>query len=95
VDGTYTGRAAPVFPNGIEGPFHIIVVADTGSAVYEDGRRANNQGSQAIEVLPKPAPDLRVEPSIVVPTEGQPDRSVAISWTVTNSGPRQRRGFLG
>jgi hypothetical protein len=92
VGGSYTGRASPVLPNGIEGPFHIIVVADTGSAVYEDGRRANNQGSQAMEVLPRPAPDLRVEPTIVVPAEGQPDRSVAISWTVTNSGPGNAEG---
>jgi hypothetical protein len=92
VGAAYTGRATPVLPDGIEGPFHIIVVADAGSTVYEDGRRDNNQGSQAIEVLPTPAPDLRVEPTIIVPPEGQPDRSVAISWIVTNSGVGNAEG---
>jgi hypothetical protein len=92
VGASYTGRATPVLPNGIEGPFHIIVVADSGSVVYEDGRRGDNAGSRALEVAPSPAPDLQVDPGISLPSEGQPDRSVAVSWTVTNSGAGDAEG---
>src|SRR5690348_1098781 len=58
---TYTAQATPKLPNGISGPFYILVRTDYSNQVFEAAQEGNNVSQpQAINVSLKPAPDLTV-----------------------------------
>lgn len=89
VGANYSATLTGTIPESASGPYYVFVVTDTGSAVFENGVRANNQSfaPQATLVSFVPASDLVVS-SITVPASGIAGQAPAtpISWTVVNQG---------
>src|SRR5262245_37308447 len=87
VDGTYSASGDFLLPDGISGDFHVFIVTDSGSNVFEFQFEGNNTGrtSTPVTVTEKPAPDL--QPTLVTgPASGQPGETVQVTWTVANNG---------
>ncbi|MBN2450718.1 MAG: putative Ig domain-containing protein, partial [Lentisphaeria bacterium] len=83
----------------IHGQYYVTVWADAADAVYEasfdvnvnpdapnDLHGSNFKAGNLINVLYRPAPDLRVT-AFSAPAEARAGESVTVSWTVTNKGP--------
>ncbi|HEY4634688.1 MAG TPA: CARDB domain-containing protein, partial [Candidatus Limnocylindrales bacterium] len=93
VGANYTAQAGVRLPDGIEGDFHVFVVADATGAVFEHGLDDNNTGRTVvpIAVTLTPAPDLVVN-SVTAPAASQPGETVSVTWTASNVGPGSAPG---
>jgi subtilase family serine protease len=100
--GQYYERTVQVsVPEGrhLRGQYYITVWTDSGDAVYEasfdinlnpdapnDIHGSNFKAGNLINVLYRPAPDLRVI-ALDAPAQARAGERVTISWTVANRGP--------
>lgn len=84
---SYTGNFSALLPPGTSQHYKLFVISDAGSAVFENGARANNtlEADHAIDVMPKPYADLQVQSVTAqgAATSGQP---LTLSWSVVNNG---------
>jgi subtilase family serine protease len=89
----YTQTLEVKVPDGITGPYYLLVYADAKNAVPESNE-TNNIGISATTVqfaLPPPA-DLTVT-SVTVPPTGVLGQEASISWSVLNQGANSATGL--
>ncbi len=72
------------------GTYFVVVQADTANLQPEIDE-ANNLVSRSLNLSLPPRPDLAIS-SITSVTNGSPGQTVAVKWTVTNSGPATATG---
>ena len=83
---SYTSTATVTLPQGISGPYYIIVGADAGGQVYNDPTGASSYTvSPAFTIQASPVPDLQVT-SVVAPPDAFSGQPITLSWTVDNAG---------
>ncbi|MAE65735.1 MAG: hypothetical protein CMJ18_15810, partial [Phycisphaeraceae bacterium] len=87
VDGNYTAESTLNLPEGVEGAFHVFVIADSGEQVYEFDFEDNNAGRTVnpIQVTRVPDPDLVVA-DVASPAGANPGESFNVQFTVENVG---------
>ena len=71
-------------PDGIEGTYYLILVADSGQNVYEKGLEDNNVLTRPIS-LTDLAPDLAIS-EFSVPATAIAGRTLDVDWLITNVG---------
>lgn len=84
---SYTGTATVSIPSGWGGSAHLFVLTDARGQVYEfefDGNNATPAG-QAL-ALTVVGPDLVIDGPPAAPATAQFGSTVALSWTVRNTG---------
>ncbi|MDR0673568.1 MAG: putative Ig domain-containing protein, partial [Zoogloeaceae bacterium] len=84
---SYTGRATITLPKNLEGEYYLLVRADTGLALGEGIRAANNTRASDMKLVIEryiPA-DLEVI-GITGPSEARPGDTVTVRYTVQNQG---------
>ena len=74
-------------PGGLQGRFHLFVVADYENAVFENGLKENNIGRKdgVFDVSPIPYADLVVD-SVEPISDGFSGQRFELAWTVSNQG---------
>lgn len=84
---SYPQSARLAIPQGLAGPYYVIVSANHNRAVNEEGRRANNvrATAQAVQVQLLPPVDL-VAGVLTIPVNGIPGQLAAITYSVLNQG---------
>ena len=83
--GSYQQSVSETVPNGLSGNYYLIVIADSGYAVFElDQVSKIGVSSSPIQVVSEPA-DLVVSGAIA-PASGQAGGGVLVDWTVANLG---------
>jgi len=87
VNDTYSVETTVTLPEGISGPYYILVNTDLTNAVFEKNFEDNNVSASlnAITVTLRPTPDLKVT-VVSPPVSGQPGQEVNVGWTVQNQG---------
>ncbi len=86
-NGSYAGTANVTLPNGITGTFHIVVVTNADGAVIEGPQANGGTGASGpLAVTLAPYADLGVSNVTAPPLLVGDPVSLAVSWTVTNSG---------
>ncbi|MCX5691996.1 MAG: Na-Ca exchanger/integrin-beta4, partial [Planctomycetota bacterium] len=87
VGDSYANQLLVRLPRGIEFNWYMIVVTDSGNAVYEYNAEGDNRRvSDPINVQLTPPPDLRVT-NVLAPATAFSGIGVNITYTVTNAGP--------
>ncbi len=86
---SYIAAAAVRIPRGLNGSYHVIVLADGEYRITEDNE-TNNSAFRAITLNVPPLPDLRLS-NVQAPDEGFGGQPVPVSWTVTNHGDSESR----
>lgn len=84
--GSYSQSVNAVLPNGVSGPYYLIVVTDHYNAV-EEANEGNNTGRSqaAVTISASLCPDLLVA-SVDSPASGSSSRTIRVNWTVKNNG---------
>ncbi len=83
--GRYQQSVSETLPNGLSGNYYLIVIADSGNAVFElDQASKIGVSSSSIQVLSEPA-DLVVS-AASAPASGPAGGGVLVNWTVANLG---------
>ncbi len=84
---SYTRREQVLLPGHIYGLYETVVTTNYNGRLYEYGATTNNTrvDDAPIPITLMPRPDLRVS-SIVAPAEADPNQSIALEFTVINSG---------
>jgi YD repeat-containing protein len=87
VNDSYPQSQTFSLPPGFTGNYHLFVVTDATSVVFENGSEANNAAEppNRFAVSPQPYADLVVS-SVDVPDEGASGQPLTVSWTITNQG---------
>ncbi|WP_294533083.1 CARDB domain-containing protein, partial [uncultured Rhodoblastus sp.] len=85
--GSYGNSVAVTLPQGLSGPYYIIVAADGGGQQKEGpGASGNNAlASSSFQVNASPTPLLEVE-NVIAPAQAFSGQPLTLSWTVTNAG---------
>lgn len=83
---SYTNVATVVIPPGNAGPFYILVLADSGAALFEHLGYNDSLGwnPDAMLVTLPPYVDLAANNVSLAPSSGVPGTQTTISWTVSN-----------
>ncbi len=80
-------------PSTLVGMRYIVVRTDTGNAVFELPPNGDSNNvtidDQAIDIQPRPDPNLQVVISSVTPTAVAGQTTVRVDWTVANVGTGQ------
>ncbi|MDH5639643.1 MAG: putative Ig domain-containing protein, partial [Nitrospira sp.] len=76
-----------VYPNWVEGRYHLFVKTDSTGAVFENSRETNNvaEAGNQLDAMRIPYADLQVE-AITVPATAQTGTPMRVSWIVRNHG---------
>ena len=84
---SYTKSAEILLPASFSERMRIYVVADSGNAVFENGKKANNRAEAAndVDVARKPYADLNLI-GIEVAADAQSGQALNVAWTVRNDG---------
>ena len=86
--GTYTVSRTVTLPDGIDGPYDVVVVTDIDNAVPEYAGEDNNAGGTAVTIAPRPLPDLWAMNVAADTAAGVfAGHVLSVSWTVFNGGP--------
>jgi subtilase family serine protease len=90
---SYTQTVDIQTPQGIAGPFFVIVAADRGNSIRERDAEDNNARSApgVMQLELQPPVDL-VAGTITVPANGVPGQTASITYTVENLGTQTARG---
>ncbi|MGA2035934.1 MAG: CARDB domain-containing protein, partial [Thermoguttaceae bacterium] len=89
VGGSYTHNVAVTLPDGLSGPFYLVV---TTGGPYEFIHTNNNTGvSGPVAVTLTPPPDL-APTQVSGPSTANAGDGVDVSWTVQNVGPGDAAG---
>ncbi|MDH4349648.1 MAG: hypothetical protein OEW56_00680, partial [Gemmatimonadota bacterium] len=83
--GSYAELRQVELPPGLDGDFHIGVLADGLNEVFEPETRANNYTAPAAISLSSPSADLAVE-VVTVPATAMSGTPIDVSWRVRNLG---------
>lgn len=86
--GSHSYVRGPTLPKNLQvGYYWVVVRADDGDDVYEEGAEGNNAyvSQESVYVSIPPHPDLHVQ-SVVIPSDGWSGQGVYVEWTVKNSG---------
>ena len=83
-EATYSALRNVTLPSVPDGDYHVLVVTDTGSAVFEGSQEGNNQTSAAALLQLRHA-DL-VPQIVSAPTASATGVTETIGWRTTNSG---------
>ena len=86
---SYTNSATLVIPPGNAGPFYILILADSGSVLYDPlgyNDRLGLDPDAILVTLPPPA-DLAASDVTLAPATGVPSTLATIGWTVSNVSP--------
>ncbi len=81
----YTNTVTMTFPTGIEGPYYLVVDADSGHVVYQLDD-SNNWGTSATQVQASLAPGNLVVSNVSAPASALPGTAVLVDWTVAEQG---------
>ena len=84
MDGVYSSTVAVTLPNGLSGPFFVIVAVDRANAVFELDN-VNNLDLRALSIAIIP-PDVRVS-EISGDAVAEAGGPLTVGWTVRNDGP--------
>ncbi|MEI7831644.1 MAG: Ig-like domain-containing protein, partial [bacterium] len=86
INATYTGSASVKLPQGISGPYYILVLTNCDGNVFESNT-ANNLGTNptAMQVTLASPVDLVVT-AANAPTSAYAGQPMTVTWTVTNTG---------
>ncbi|WP_205678900.1 CARDB domain-containing protein [Aquisphaera insulae] len=86
VNGSYTATINTTLPDGIDGPYYLIISADALNEVNEflDERDNSRVSGSTFRVTRAPYPDLVVES--ITPSGGDANGLVTISWQTANRG---------
>ncbi len=82
---TYDSTTQLVLPNDIEGDYHLLLVADSQSDLYEKGQESNNHLSMSISIDDF-APDLAVDELTTTTAQPIAGEAITVNWSVTNLG---------
>ena len=84
---SYTKQATVVLPEGIEGDYHLFVVADETDRVFEDTFEDNNvtRSLTPVSITRRPDPDLQVS-ALATPASALPGQTISVDWTISNTG---------
>lgn len=90
VDSTYTVTSTITVPFDSTGAYRVILLADAGRDVFEEGLEGSNQASQEVRVSQPPPADLDVEvlEPLAAASSGQ---DLPVRWTVRNLGDDRTR----
>jgi parallel beta-helix repeat protein len=80
----YHATAQVTLPNGISGPYYVLVVADRNTAIL-DVDPGNNVAATGVNVVLTKSPDLTI-PVLTTPAAGITGQPVSFSFTVKNTG---------
>jgi parallel beta-helix repeat protein len=80
----YNATAQVTLPNGISGPYYVLVVADRNTAIL-DVNAGNNVAATGVNVVLTKSPDLTI-PVLTTPATGITGQPVSFSFTVKNTG---------
>ena len=83
---SYTSTATVTLPQGISGPYYLIVGADAGGEVYADpsGTSAYTVSS-VFGIVASSVPDLQVT-RVIAPPQAFSGQPLTLNWTVENTG---------
>jgi hypothetical protein len=83
---SYTNAATVVIPPGDAGPFYILVLADSGAALFEHLGYNDSLGwnADAMLVTLPPYADLAANNVSLAPSSGAPGTQTTVAWTVSN-----------
>jgi hypothetical protein len=85
---TYTNTASFTLPNGIGGPYYVIIKTnryDQVQSVVESNINNNERVSAPLQIDLTPSPDLEVA-SIAAPLNAFSGKKISVNWTVKNNG---------
>src|SRR5262249_27042369 len=83
---SYSSNASFTLPQGINGPYYLIVKADAGNQVVEFQHEGDNvAASTVVPVQLTPPPDLQVT-HVQAPAQAFSGQPLALTWTVKNEG---------
>ncbi len=83
---SYTSTALVTLPQGISGPYYLIVGADAGGQVNLDPATPSSYAvSSVVGIVPSPVPDLQVS-QVIAPPQAFSGQPLTLTWTVKNSG---------
>jgi hypothetical protein len=85
---SYSNSATVVLPPGYAGPYFILILADSGGALYEHLGYNDSLGSNPEAMLVSLAPGTQLAPGNVTltPASGVPGTPASIEWQVSNVG---------
>lgn len=81
---SYVNHASVTLPNGVFGPYHIMVYTDQFHSVAETSY-TNNMFVQSFTIILTPPPDLQVT-AMQVPDNVFSGQSITLNYTVKNQG---------
>ncbi len=92
-DQSYTQQATFNVPAGLTGDYYVLVVANSGDTIFENGRYANDiaAAAQPTSISLTPPADL-VAGTITIPANAVPGEDMTFSYTVTNQGSNDAVG---
>ena len=84
---SYTSTATITLPQGISGPYYLIIGADAGGQVNADpaGASASYTVSSVFGIQAAPTPDLMVT-KVIAPPQAFSGQPLTLNWTVQNNG---------
>jgi len=90
---SYTQQATFNVPAGLTGSYFVLVVANRGDTIFENGRYANDiaAAAQPTSISLTPPADL-VAGTITIPANAVPGEDMTFSYTVTNQGSNDAVG---
>ncbi len=83
---TYSRDLTVTIPNGIQGNYYLLIIADAHLSVKEVNENNNTGYSpEKINIRLTPSPDFIVS-DVTSPSQAQAGQPINLTWTVTNSG---------